>query len=234
MGEPSYSSTESEPKSTEESSVSSSTLSSSTSSPSCTITETASSCTLITSYGVDADDSTTSTLTTTSCTPVSGCTVTGTTETGLTTSTATAGCYRFPDDSTAELKRDVHEDNTGFLGFSLARGREKGFSEFGGCNLGIGDDQMFYPTHPGPGKIVDFMKERNTPLKGLYIVPEQDCGVAPKVSLLSNFDTLTSQAYYDQDKKKYAAMGESKSPFVQTEHVLPAFLDYQFSEDLIS
>lgn len=174
----------------------------------------------MTSYGVDATDSTTATFTTTSCTPVSGRTVTEITETSLTTSTATSGCYRFPDDTTTELKRDVHYNDTGFLGSSLwTRGREKGFADFGNCDLGIEDDPFHYPTHPGPSRIVDFMKERNTPLKGLYIVQEQDCGVASKGVLHSEFDTLTSQTYYDEDKKKYAALGKSKSPFIQTEHV---------------
>ncbi|KGO38509.1 hypothetical protein PEXP_055870 [Penicillium expansum] len=241
IGKPTYSSANLDPKPTDESSSSSSTsYSSATSSSSCTITETASSCTVITSYGVDITDRTTATFTTTSCTPISGCTITGATETSVTTSTTTASCYKFPDDTTFETKRDVDEDKTVFFGSSLwPRGRDDGYYEFGTCNLGIVNDPLHYPSHPGPSKIVDFMKKQNTPLKGLYIVPEQDCGVAPKVALLSDFDTLTSQTCYDQDKKKYAAMGASKSPFVQTEHVyelqtMPAFLTYLIDKNLIS
>ncbi|KAJ5358173.1 hypothetical protein N7541_005331 [Penicillium brevicompactum] len=239
-GQPTYSKSTSDPTPTNEPSSSSISSSSSTSSLSCMITETASSCTVITSYRVDTTGQTTATSTSTSCTPISGCNVMGSTETSLTISTATASCYRFPDDTTSEMRRDVYEDETGPLSPVLRpRGRDDGFNEFGSCDLGIARSELQYPRAPGTAKMVNFMKEQNMPLKGLYIVPEQQCGVGPKVTLISDFDSLTSQAYYDEDKKKYAPLGKDKSPFVQTEHVyelqtMPAFLSYLADQNLIS
>lgn len=222
IGEPTYSSANSDPEPTKESTSSSSRSSASTtSSSSCKITETASSCVIMTSYRVNTADHTTETFTSSSCTPVSGCTATGTTQTSLTTSTTTAACYRFPDATSSESKRNLREGDTGFFGFSLeprGKARQKGRDALGSCKL-INNNKLFVPEHKGPSEIVVWMKNRNTPLKGAYIVPEQNCGVGPKVTLLSDFEALTSQVYYDQERSKYAAMGLTDSPFIQTEHV---------------
>lgn len=114
----------------------------------------------------------------------------------------------------------MDEYETGSLSHALRpRGRDLGFDKFGSCELGKPKDELKYPGSPGTAKMVNFMSEQNQPLKGLYVVPEQQCGVGPKVTLVSDFDSLTSQTYYDTGKKKYAPLGKDKAPFVQTEHV---------------
>jgi hypothetical protein len=81
----------------------------------------------------------------------------------ITTSSATPTCYRLPDDNTLlDTRREINESKENPDDPLLwRRNRKKGFDKFGSCKLSYG--RLNYADHPGPSKIVEFMKENLYP-----------------------------------------------------------------------
>lgn len=100
------------------------------------------------------------------------------------------------------------------------KGNRFTLNKLGTCQL---QKPIKVPGHdyPGPGKIEAFMKSKNIPFPGAYIVPEvQGVCAPPELTLLSDVSQLSSTQYYNGIN--YVPMGTAitgKVPYVNTEHV---------------